>query len=127
MRLDLKSGRKVLILSEANSAEFSVPDDLRITSTGESPVIVILDSLNVGGRTDVTTRNGDDAILLHNNLFAERLRVSPGSGDDVVFDGFAGMASFCDDDLDIRTGNGHDDVVCDGTMVFARYTIRMGS
>ena len=127
MRFDVKSGRKVLILSEGNAAAFNVPDNLKITSTGDSPAVIILDSLSVGGRTDVTTRNGDDAILLHNNSLSERLRVSSGSGNDVVIDGPFGLAGVYDDDLDIRTGSGNDDAICLGTRVLDRCSFRMGS
>ena len=63
VRIDLRSGRKVVILSNGDAPEFIIPDDLRISATGSDSAIVILDSLNVGGRTDVTTRSGDDAIL----------------------------------------------------------------
>lgn len=127
MRFDIDSGNKVLILSNGNVAEFVVPDDLRITSTGSSPVSVILDSLNVGGRTDVTTRSGDDAVIVHDCFFNQRFRPSTGSGDDVVTDGQFGLASICNDDLDIRTSGGNDDVACLGTVVSDRCNIRMGS
>ena len=127
MRFDIKSGRKVLILTESLAANFVVPDDLRITGTGEDDVIVILDSVTVGGRSDVKTRSGDDAILIHNSSFSERLRVTTANGNDVLFDGWDSAPNVYDEDLDISMGSGEDDTVCLGSMVQDDFRIRLGS
>ena len=127
MRFDLRSGRKVLVLTNDMAERFVVPDDIRISSTGNKAAIVVFDSLDVGGRTDVTTRNGDDAVLIEDCEFAERLRVSTGNGNDAISDGLMEMGSLCNDDLDIRPSGGDDDVVCRGTVVMDRTNIRMGN
>ena len=127
MRFDIKSGLKVLILTEEDESEFACPDDLRITSTGSEPIIIILDSANVGGRTDIKTRDGDDTILICNSTFTERMRSNTGNGDDIFVDGVDVPASFFGDDLDFRAGNDNDLCVCNGTIVADRASPRMGN
>ncbi len=51
----------VYVLSEGNQAALFINGNLEIDTRGNSPDVILLDTVNVEGRTTVRTRGGEDA------------------------------------------------------------------
>ena len=110
IRIDLGSGPKILIMTEGAAPGLIVRDDLQISSRGNDPALIILDTVFSLGRTRINTRNGDDAIILFNSQFEEQLRIKTGNGNDVV----AGSdRTFAFDEYEVNAGNGRDYILLD--------------
>ncbi len=121
--IDMRSGGKLVILTEGDQAALFINGDLEIDTRGNSADVIILDTVNVEGRTTVRTRGGDDALIDTGSTHQERTLFNLGGGNDGVLTNLD--ASF-EEDLDIRTGGGEDYVMVAATEVMDELDIRTG-
>lgn len=135
MRFDLKSGRKMLILSNtelggnsAASPDFVVPRSLKISSSGSSPATMILNKVRTSGSAEITTKNGSDAILLMHCFLAANLdlpgnvKINSGGGNDVLLVSDSYMRQ-----CDINMGSGNDHLLMQDGFVGFQAKFNLGS
>jgi hypothetical protein len=125
--IDLGSGRKFLILSEGEQTHFDVPGDLKIKNTGNEAATIILDNVQVNGKTSVATKNGDDAIVATGCIFDRSGTIKSGKGDDVVVLGLLGAGIQCSSNWQIQTGNGSDFLNLTQSVIAGTMNIKLGS
>jgi hypothetical protein len=126
VRLTLKSGAKLVIFSEQDQPTCPLPGDLQITTTGDSSAIIVLDNVDVVGRTDISTRNGNDVIVTMGSTFGDRVQFKTNNGNDLVMDDSATGLSTFEGDLKFNMGNGDDLIYLIQTVVLLRTDIRSG-
>ncbi len=124
LRIDMKSGTKSLAVFCTGPSPLVVPGNLKITATGSNTVLIALVCVKVVGKTDITTKNGNDAIGIINGEYEGRVKIATGNGNDLVES---------DDDsefngqVDVATGKGLDYVLAFDSTFFDKVNLKMGS
>ncbi len=121
--IDLRSGGKILILSESAQEAFVVEGDLDIDTRGGDADIILLDTVHVRGETTIRTRGGDDAVSFIGGEFDDELDVSTGGGNDVISS--VNFTQF-NDEMDLNMGGGNDYVMMTNISVDGESEIRLG-
>ncbi len=121
--IDMRSGGKLVIMTEGDQAALFINGDLEIDTRGNSPDIILLDSVHVAGRTTVRTRGGEDALIDTSSTHQERTLFNLGGGNDALLTNFG---SKFEEDLDVRTGGGVDYVMVAAADVTDELDIRTG-
>lgn len=122
VQFDLKSGPKVLAMFPGNSDDLAIDGNLKITSTGSDNVFVFLVEALVTGRTDISTRNGNDVVLFFGGQYQGRVQVKTGNGNDVVGLQDANVQN----KFAASMGNGSDFVVMFGSIFQGLTDLKMG-
>jgi hypothetical protein len=133
MKFDLKSGIKMLILSNSElggssaSPGFAVPRSLKISTGGSSPATIILNKVSTNGSTEIATRNGSDAILLMDCNLVGNVKLNSGGGNDVLLvDGYESSFAFMQN-CDINLGSGNDFLMMQYGIVPFQAKFNLGS
>ena len=121
--IDLRSGTKLLVMTAASSQTLKIFGDFEIKNRGNFPAIMLLDEIDVEGRTDVKTKNGNDALIINESWFSDRVRINTGNGNDVVQVGFD---TILEDEIEVKTGGGADYFMAFLTDVLGETDLRMG-
>ena len=124
LRIDMKSGTKSLAVFCTGPSPFVVPGNLKITATGNDTVLIALVCVKVKGKTDITTKNGNDAIGIINGKYDGRVKIATGNGNDVV--GSDDGPEF-NGQVDVATGKGLDYVLAVDSTFFNKVNLKMGS
>ncbi len=122
--MDLKTGEKIVVLSEQDKNQLFFHGDLSIEARGNKPVILLLDSLWVQGEAAISTRNGSDAIIINDSSFRQGLDISTGQQDDVVFMGWQVDIT---GNLGVATGSGDDYVVLYASLLHGYFDVSTSS
>ena len=121
--IDLRSGPKVLIMTEGTSNSLLIGGDLEIKNRGNDAAVMLLDEVEVAGRLDIKTKNGDDALIMNGNFVQSRTRINTGNGNDVIQVGFD--SEFVDE-LEVKSGGGDDVFMLFVADVFGELDVKMG-
>ena len=121
--IDLKSGNSLVIMTEGQSETLYIGGDLEIKNKGNFPAVMLLDEVEVEGRIDIKTKNGDDALIANAISSGERTKINTGNGNDVVQIGFDSMIN---DELEVKTGGGADYTMLFLAEVFGETDIKAG-
>ena len=121
--IDMRSGTKLLVLSDSGSDSLFIGGDLEVKNRGNFPLIMILDEVDVAGKIDVKTKNGDDAFIIHSTTSGERTKINTANGNDAVL---IVNDSIFTDELEVKTGGGADYLMMSEVSVVGETDIRMG-
>jgi hypothetical protein len=135
-RFDLKSGQKTLIFNNIPFPNSSFPEgadpvirfpgNLRISNSGSQRAIVIMNNLEVAGSTEVSTKNGMDAILMVDSLFLGNIKLNTGGGNDVVLQAARIRDSGGFGRLECSLGSGNDQYLMAGIDIFGAASFKLG-
>jgi len=123
VQFDLKSGRKVLELHPAPGIPLLIiGGNLKISSSGNATVNLFLTSVRVFGQADISTKNGNDNVILGYCDFRERVRIKSGNGESYVYAGFTNFGKQFQSSL----GNGDDILFFHRSNLYGLVEVRMG-
>ena len=122
--IDLRSGPKTVVLSGDVAPTFQVPRNLDIDNQGRDRVLIILDRVVVAGETDITTKGGSDAIIVHDSLFNRETDINTGGGNNVVE---VREGTLFSGEFEFQAGSGSDHLIMFDSGVLGEIDARTGS
>ena len=121
--MDMRSGENIIVFSEQDEHYLHFHGDVVIETYGDAPAILLLDSVWVEGETMISTRNGDDALIINDSHFRDGLQISTGQGNDAML---IGWQNSINEFLNVSTNGGDDYVIVYNTELTGYFNISNG-